>query len=235
MEGLLCQFWPLAAIFSLLFIIPCLFRCLQDRLGQLSGQTFHQMLLWPANNWLYLQMRSKGSHLPQSLGTSYIPAKAPSSFMMPPSKKKQLDQSEPILPRKGWNVRHPWDRQGVLGLWMKPGSLIYNHLQNFPACFPTCKTIGTSRFSTKYVCPPIPVPSGDHRLSGACCSLGGTPSLPAMWPPTKPTTHSSCASNKSLSTCGVLFVQQFLTVSMTGTCMRWPGHHNKALSRSSLT
>jgi hypothetical protein len=43
----------------------------------------------------------------------------------------------------------------------KPDPLIYDHLQNSPACYPACKTAGTSHFSTSYAC--RLVPSGEHR------------------------------------------------------------------------
>jgi hypothetical protein len=104
-KGLLWQLWPLAAIFSLLLFIPCLFRCLQDHLGELSGQTFHQMLWqpspayhqWPVCKWSLgktIRLHSWGPHtfpkfwLDPLLNNTHI--------------QQEVDQLVPIIPTKGW-------------------------------------------------------------------------------------------------------------------------------------
>jgi hypothetical protein len=57
-----------------------------------------------SNNWPCLQMKPGKNHQPPLLGFGFqIPAKSP--LMMPRLSTKQVDQSVPIIPTKGWNVR----------------------------------------------------------------------------------------------------------------------------------
>jgi hypothetical protein len=107
---LLCQLWPLAAIFSLLLIIPCPFRCLQDHLRELSRQTFYQMLLQPSPAYQQLALSANeawekpSAFAPRDLTNFQIPAEPP-LLSTPLSSRKQLVRLVPIIPTKGWNIR----------------------------------------------------------------------------------------------------------------------------------
>jgi hypothetical protein len=127
---------PLAAIFSLLLSIPCLFKCLQDLLRaqqtDFSPDATTALSGLPTTGLIFKWGLRETAHL-QSQGISYIPAR-PS--LKPSLSRKQPDQLAHILPTKGWNVRSlaSWGGQKIPRLSLKPGSLAHNCLQNPPAC-----------------------------------------------------------------------------------------------------
>jgi hypothetical protein len=112
--------------------------------------------------------------------------------MMPPLNTKQLDQSAPTIPTKGWNVSpwHPWGGRKIPRLAPKLDPLIYDHSPNSPACFPA-PLAKPQELSVTQLARHVDV----FHLVITDNWRPETLSLPhGLAPPVKPTTHFSQAA-----------------------------------------